>query len=170
MQSLKKSRKVISFIKHKGDFEMIRHITTLKNYEKIRSTGYLAPRGDGFSCAPEKEYIAFESYSESKAFYKAIFNGKKSKHPLNKIEDLVGLIFDKEHLRSKGYEVIDSISEQDKTRVVIAGEKFTTKWENVTMRDCEVISRDEFNSIGEYVFVKGKIPMELLVKVERVEK
>ncbi|MDZ4614860.1 hypothetical protein ORM66_20670 [Bacillus cereus] len=149
---------------------MIRHITTLKNYGKIKDKEYLLPRGDGNSVAPEKDYIAFESHSESKAFYKAILSGKEGKHPDAKIEDLVGLIFDEEQLKLQGFEVINSISKEEKTRIEIAEKKFTTKWENVTMRDCGVISGDEFSSIGEYVFVKGKIPIEFLVKIETFKK
>lgn len=145
---------------------LIRHITTKKHLKRIYELGFLMPKGDGISVAPEEDFIAFESYSSSKAFYKAIYNGKKGKHPGLKINELVGIILDKNILIEEGYQIVDSISPDELTRIEINGQKFTTKWENETMLHCNILEQDEFNNIGEYVFVKGNIPTNLIVHIE----
>jgi hypothetical protein len=163
----------------KGVIDIIRHITTKTLFEKIKKTGYICPAGSGVSVAPEKDYVAFETYKENKAFYKAIYNGKSSSNYNLQKNDLVGLWIDKEELVNDGFCVIEATAlyEGQHTRV-IDGKKFTTKWENYTsvqgreilekmeINPEDLLSREEFNNIGEYVFVQGCIPVKYIKDVE----
>lgn len=147
---------------------IIRHITTKSLFEKIKQSGYITPAGSGSgrSAAPEINYIAFETYKGNKAFYEAIYNGKKSVlfEELQK-SDLVGLILDENELADSGYKIVFATSKYpEQYTIIINGETFTTKWENYPASIHGVLT--QFDNIGEYVFIEGRIPVHFIKEVE----
>jgi hypothetical protein len=163
-----------------GVIYIIRHITTKTLFEEIKRTGFICPAGSGKSVAPEKEYVAFETYKKNKAFYKAIYKGKSSGlyESLQKNE-LIGLLIDEKELFKNGFKVVNVTAlHPEQYKRVINEETFTTKWENYVtdearglwiekgIDDGEFLSEEEFNNIGEYVFVQGCIPVNYIKVVE----
>ncbi|PEL97814.1 hypothetical protein CN602_23365 [Bacillus cereus] len=153
---------------------MIRHITTKNLFEKMKKTGYIIPAGNGVSVAPEKEYVAFEQYKGNKSFYKAIYEGKKSnpyyvEYKNLKLEDLVGLMVEEKELENEGIEIVYATSEYpEQYTKEIDGRKFTTKWENYIASLGGILSNEDYENIGEYVFVKGSIPIKYVKQVENL--
>lgn len=145
---------------------MIRHITTKATFEKIIKDGFIYPSKENLgSSAPEKEYVAFETYNGNKVFYKAFYNTNRCnsyRYPNLSEEDLIGLILDENKLKNEHYEII--FSPVGTETYLDNGKKFTTKFENSI---CPFITKEEYIEIGEYVFIRGRIPIRFIEEIEK---
>ncbi|QUW27445.1 hypothetical protein J8Y16_04785 [Bacillus cereus] len=84
-----------------------------------------------------------------------------------KENDLVGLLIDENELIKDGYKVVYATAAyKEQYNIIIDGKKFTTKWENYLSSLHGIISEDDFNDIGEYIFIEGCIPIKYVNSYE----
>lgn len=145
---------------------MIRHITTETAYNKIKTLGYIVPQGDGNETTPEKGYSSFELYRKNNNFCKAYYLGNIDRY--KNLEKLIILYLDENQLIKAGFDVIIT-DDTLRYRQTKNGKEFCTKKENDLFVMGNQITQQEYDEIGNYVFVKGNIPISFINYLEVVD-
>jgi len=125
----------------------LRHITLKRRLEKIYRDGCLNPADSSRTNSFDSSYVAFELDPTSDVLVK-IFPAIKS-NLLEAFEegDQFELIFDGTRLVSDGMKL--EILSQNKLQLI-------------DYVELDVMTREEYESIGEFVFFKGKVSLEYL--------
>lgn len=123
---------------------IIRHITQVKFLKSIMADGYLDPSRNPKRYSCDKEYVSFEKYIGSNALLKFYLSYKK----LEK-EDVFELFFDTDLMERDGIKLV--------TRFHNGGSHTKVELQNL-------LSEDEYNSVGDYIFVRGRVSLRCLTE------
>jgi len=130
---------------------MIRHITTSDKYKSIRNFGILQPSICGSVLT--HGYISFEKNWQSDILI-AIMIHAKGWHELYRNNMIVSLEFDELKLTNKLANP-NGLPNKNENRVYIpvyVGGNLVTEG---------ILSNEDFNTIGEYAFIKGSIDINI---------
>lgn len=140
---------------------LLRHLTTKDCWQEIKECGYL--KGSDHSTIGTKEkqddYISFEEFNpifDENIFVDIYVKLWNAEYPKNKIKksDVVQLIFDGNQMKENG---------------IIASKNFGNE-DGYTKEECLIlnndketlVTRERFDQIGNYAFVKGDLSLKYL--------
>lgn len=126
---------------------ILRHLTTKDKIQLIKRDGFL--RGSDNLRKTHKDHVSFELFDtqqDRNAFIRAYATVRDID-----IKEVVELFFDGDRMMEDGYTVMDRF---------ISGKKDT----KVELSIHPSISKDDYEAIGEYRFVYGRVPLEFLTE------
>lgn len=142
---------------------MIRHITSLENYNKIKEQGIIKPSArvrESSTSKREHGAVSFEIFENNNIFVEWIKEEKQHSKGWGS-GPLIGIFIKIEELKNNGFRVhITDLSTETSRRESL----YTTKHENMT-RALHNDTVEDYNQIGEYVHVEGGIPIKYIKKV-----
>ncbi|CEG25676.1 hypothetical protein [Bacillus sp. B-jedd] len=137
---------------------ILRHITLSINIPSILEDGYLKPANKP-GCM-DHDCVSFEVYNGSNAFIKCCMHEEGLDE-----EDIVPLYFDSNKMNEDGYYPVEKVYEKAYSKkeleVNIKKEVFHKEFGMISIG---IITQEEYDSIGEYRFVKGKVPLKYLTE------
>lgn len=135
---------------------MIRHLTSIDIYDRINSDGVMKPRHK-HERDRDEGIISFEKLNGNDIFVDVFREGKG----WSKDQVVVGILVDEEKLKKDNFEVYLTDSRTLGSR---KNSKYTTKYENITRYNADEIA-ENYIKIGEYIHVKGEIPIKYIEQV-----
>ena len=123
---------------------IIRHTTQVKFLQSIMTDGFLNPSHNPkrFSC--DKEYISFEKYTGSNTLVNLYIKLKKIKK-----EEAFELFFDSDLMEKDGLELVA---------------KFHNGGIHTKLELKDMLTEEEYNSVGDYIFVRGCVSLKYLTE------
>jgi uncharacterized protein YbgA (DUF1722 family) len=128
---------------------ILRHVTLKRRLIKIYNDGYLDPTASSRKLSSDNKFIAFELNPKNETLIK-IFHVLKS-NPLDTFtaKDVFELTFDGNKMIADG-KVLETLTQN--------------KYQLINYIKSGFISQQEYDSIGDFIFVKGKISLDYLTK------
>lgn len=120
---------------------ILRHCTPTKNLESIIREKELNCKHSTRINSSDYGYVAFEIYNDSDTMVKIAKYTKKT-------DDITELFFDGNKLNKEGYKILKL--------------EAPTKCENIVFKEAGFITEEEYNSIGDYCFIKSPVRLEYL--------
>ncbi len=127
---------------------ILRHCTPTKNLTSIIKDNELNCNHSSRIKSIDYGYIAFEMYNGSDTMVKIAKYTKNT-------NDITELFFDGDKLREGGYEILER--------------KAPAKNENIVFKASGFINDEEYDSIGEYCFIKSPVSLDCLTDDTRVK-
>lgn len=135
---------------------ILRHLTTIRKLPLILESGYLIPADKPGKM--DDKLVSFEVYTGSEELIKCYAEQKKVSK-----EDIIPLFFDGQKMVNEGINLVKKVygNAYSKSELqVFIGKTFTHKGNQYDVPG--IITQEEYESIGEYLFVDSRVPLRFL--------
>ncbi|MDF9495168.1 hypothetical protein P5772_22100 [Bacillus cereus] len=136
---------------------ILRHVTSKQNLSSILEDGYLKPTSNPGK--PDHECVSFEIYNGSVALIKCLLEQKSLKE-----DEIISLFFDGNMMTEEGLPPVRNVhaSAYSKSELQVYIPKVVNHPDVGPMKVGGLLTQDEYDSIGDYRFVQGNVPLKYL--------